>query len=65
MRMAHRALVTGATGLLGRQVFRAFDDAGWETTGTGFSRANPPKIRKLDVQNEQDVQQLFDEVKYV
>lgn len=63
--MAHRALVTGATGLLGRQVLKAFDDAGWDTTGTGFSRAKPPKIRKLDIQNEEEVRNLFDEVKYV
>lgn len=56
------ALVTGATGLLGRQVYKAFIDAGWQTTGTGFSRASGA-IRKLDIQNEEAVRQLFDEVK--
>ncbi|EXJ92107.1 dTDP-4-dehydrorhamnose reductase [Capronia epimyces CBS 606.96] len=56
------ALVTGATGLLGRQVYKAFTDAGWQTTGTGFSRASGP-IRKLDIQDEEAVRQLVDEVK--
>ncbi|EXJ94013.1 hypothetical protein A1O1_02406 [Capronia coronata CBS 617.96] len=56
------ALVTGATGLLGRQVYKAFGDAGWQTTGTGFSRASG-EIRRLDIQDEEAVRQLFDEVK--
>ncbi|KAK5071723.1 hypothetical protein LTR64_004499 [Lithohypha guttulata] len=61
--MTRRALITGATGLLGRQVLKTFEDANWETIGTGFSRANPPKIRKLDIQNEDEVRALLDEVK--
>lgn len=61
--MPQRAVVTGATGLLGRQVLKAFDDAGWEAVGTGFSRAQPPKIRKVDIQHEDEVVQLLDEVK--
>ena len=62
--MSQTVLVTGATGLLGRQIFKAFDDAGWKTTGTGFSRA-APHIRKLDLQEEEQVVKLLDEVKYV
>lgn len=61
--MPQNAVVTGATGLLGRQVLKAFDDAGWEATGAGFSRANPPKIRKVDIQNNDEVVQLLDELK--
>lgn len=61
--MSQKALITGATGLLGRQVLKAFDDAGWEAVGTGFSRANPPKIRKVDIQNNDEVAQLLDEVR--
>ena len=61
--MTQRALVTGATGLLGRQVLKAFDDAGWEATGTGFSRGSPPQIRKVDIRNEDEVLKLLDEFK--
>jgi S-adenosylmethionine synthetase len=61
--MSQRALVTGATGLLGREVVKAFDRAGWEVVGTGFSRASPPKVIKLDIQDEREVQRVLDEVK--
>ena len=61
--MLRSAVVTGATGLLGRQVLKTFDAAGWETTGTGFSRGNPPQIRKVDIQDETQVVQLLDAVK--
>lgn len=57
------ALITGATGLLGRQVFKAFSDAGWQTTGVGFSRASSP-IRKVDITHADAVSALFDEIKY-
>ncbi|EHY54193.1 hypothetical protein HRR83_008233 [Exophiala dermatitidis] len=56
------ALVTGASGFLGRQVYKAFTDAGWQTTGTGFSRA-AGSIRKVDIQDADAVERLFDEVK--
>ena len=58
------ALVTGATGFLGRQVFQAFKSAGWSTTGTGFSRADPPSILRADLSDEQAVQSLLEQVKY-
>ncbi|KAF3273290.1 hypothetical protein TWF970_009207 [Orbilia oligospora] len=58
-----KVLVTGATGLLGRQVVRAFDEAGWDVIGTGFSRANPPRILKLDITNQEDVEKVLDDVK--
>ena len=61
--MSRRALVTGATGLLGREVVKAFDRAGWEVVGAGFSRASPPKVIKLDIQDEGEVQRALDEVK--
>lgn len=62
--MARIAVVTGATGLLGRQLLLAFQNAGWEATGTGFSRAND-SIRKLDIVDAAAVSALLDEVKYV
>ena len=58
-----KALITGATGLLGRQVLKAFQDAGCECVGTGFSRASPPTIRKIDIQNADDVAKLLEDVK--
>ncbi|KAK7888467.1 hypothetical protein LTR67_008813 [Exophiala xenobiotica] len=56
------ALITGATGLLGRQVFKAFTDAGWQTAGVGFSRASST-IRKVDITDADAVTALLDEVK--
>ncbi|KAK6498752.1 hypothetical protein TWF481_011326 [Arthrobotrys musiformis] len=61
--MARKVLVTGATGLLGRQVVRAFDEAGWEVIGTGFSRADPPRILKVDITKLEDVEEVLDDVK--
>lgn len=58
------ALITGATGLLGRQIVKAFERAGWNTVGTGFSRAKPPAIRKVDLCNEHEIVELLDDVKY-
>jgi S-adenosylmethionine synthetase len=63
VRMPRRALITGATGLLGRAVVKAFKNADWEVTGTGFSRASPPEILKLDILNEAGVGRVLDEVK--
>ncbi|MCJ1473537.1 hypothetical protein MMC13_002188 [Lambiella insularis] len=60
--MARTAVVTGATGLLGSQVLLAFERAGWEVIGTGFSRASN-KIRKLDIIDASAVSALLDEVK--
>lgn len=57
------ALVTGATGLLGRQVKKAFDFGEWATTGTGFSRAEA-QIRKVDLGNDADVSKTIEQVKY-
>lgn len=62
--MAKTALVTGATGLLGRQVIRAFDNAGWTVVGTGFSRATPPSILKLDLEDQDAIENTLDEIKY-
>lgn len=61
--MAQRTLVTGATGLLGRQVLKAFDDAGWESFGTGFRRGDLPKIHRVDIQNEDEVIKVLNDVK--
>lgn len=49
--------------MLGRAVVKAFKSAGWEVTGTGFSRASPPDSIKLDVLDEAEVARILDEVK--
>lgn len=59
------ALVTGSTGLLGRQVLVAFRRASWDAVGTGFSRAKPPAVHKLDLADSAAISSLLDEIKYV
>jgi len=61
--MPKRVLVTGATGLLGRQVVKAFEREGWTVTGTGYTRAKPPSILKLDLGSEAEIIKVLDEVK--
>jgi S-adenosylmethionine synthetase len=61
--MTKTAIVTGATGLLGRQVLQAFQENGWKAVGTGFSRSGP-SIRKLDLTDSSATAALLDEVKY-
>lgn len=61
--MTQTALITGATGLLGRQVQKAFERASWRVVGTGFSRAKPPDILKVNIQDTSEVEKALDEVK--
>ena len=61
--MTRKSLVTGATGLLGRQVILEFERAGWEVVGTGFTRSTST-IRKLDIVDSSAVAALLDEEKY-
>jgi S-adenosylmethionine synthetase len=62
--MAKKVLVTGATGLLGRQVVKAFQRTSWDAIGTGFTRASPPSILKLDLGSEADVAGVLEHIKY-
>ncbi|KUJ17736.1 putative methionine adenosyltransferase 2 subunit beta [Mollisia scopiformis] len=61
--MPRTALVTGATGLLGRQVIIAFQRAGYDVVGTGFSRAKPPSMLKLDLNSSSSIASVLDETK--
>ena len=61
--MANVAVVTGATSLLGRQVTSAFQSAGWQVVGTGFTRAELPAMRKLNLEDQPAVVSMLDEVK--
>ncbi|MCJ1314326.1 hypothetical protein MMC25_008007 [Agyrium rufum] len=54
------ALMTGATGFLGRQVVKAFEKAGYDVQGTGFSRAQAPLL-KLDLTNDAATLKVLDE----
>lgn len=58
-----RVLVTGASGLLGRQVVRAFDLDGWTVTGTAFSRADGKTLRKVDLEDGAAVAAVLDDVR--
>jgi len=53
------------TGLLGREVVKAFEGAGCKTIGTGLTRCNPPSTVKLDLLDTDGVVRVLDEVMYV
>ncbi|EON63055.1 hypothetical protein W97_02282 [Coniosporium apollinis CBS 100218] len=61
--MTRTALITGGTGLLGREVVKEFNEAGWKAIGTGVTRAKPPSIVKLDLLEEGGIERVLDEVK--
>lgn len=56
-------LVTGATGLLGREVSASFGLRGWNVKGTGYSRADGISTLKVDLSNESEVASLLEETK--
>ena len=62
--MTQTAIVTGASGFLGRQVLQKFKSAGWNAVGTAFSRADPPLLLKVDLSKQAAVESLLDQVKY-
>ena len=61
--MPKTALVTGATGLLGRSVLQAFQRADWQVFGTGLTRADQSLIRRVDLFDQAAVEAALDEVK--
>lgn len=58
-------LVTGATGLLGRQVIEAFRLKQWTVKGTGYSRADGVDILKVDLGSEGEVSKVIEDTKSV
>lgn len=63
MSQQQKALVTGATGLLGRQVVKAFERANWSVKGTGYSRADGVSVLKVNLESASDVEKALDQVK--
>jgi dTDP-4-dehydrorhamnose reductase len=61
--MPGTVLVTGATGLLGRQIKAAFELENWTVKGTGYSRADGVDILKVDLSKEAEVEKVLSEVK--
>lgn len=57
------ALVTGATGLLGRQVVKAFAKHDWTVKGTGFSRADGSSILKVDLSSAAEIEKALEDVR--
>eukprot|EP00794_Sanderia_malayensis_P007281 gene7281-8092_t len=55
--MKKRAIITGASGLLGRAIIKHFQANGdWEVLGLAYSRAeNNSNLKKVDLRNEQEV----------
>lgn len=62
-----RALITGATGLLGREITSTFRDSGWYVKGTAYARADGIDLAKLDLQSEDTtkLETLLDEIRCV
>lgn len=61
------ALVTGATGLLGREITAAFRQSPkWNVKGTGYSRADGVDILKVNLENEDlnELNTVLDETQY-
>ncbi|KAJ5621052.1 NAD dependent epimerase/dehydratase family protein [Penicillium lagena] len=61
--MTSIVLITGASGLLGRQVFNVFQRSGVLVVGQGFSRATPPTILKANLEQTDEIKRILDEVK--
>ena len=53
-------LITGASGLLGRQLVKTFEDDGWLVIGTAFSRCGDG-LYKVDLRNSDEVMKFVSE----
>ncbi|KAF1954143.1 NAD(P)-binding protein [Byssothecium circinans] len=61
--MGKTVLVTGASGLLGKQVRNTFEIDSWKAIGTGLNRIDPPEIIKLNILDTKEAERVLDEVK--
>lgn len=55
---SQRVLVTGATGLLGRAVYKEFHNNDWDTLGCGYTRARP-RFLSCNLLDEEDVREVI------
>ncbi|CAF1311664.1 unnamed protein product [Adineta ricciae] len=55
-------LITGASGVLGRQVTNRFLDAGWNVTGLAYSRANKNHLIRCDLTNFEETNKVIHDV---
>ncbi|XP_060065836.1 methionine adenosyltransferase 2 subunit beta-like [Ylistrum balloti] len=61
--MAKKVLITGASGLLGRALYKEFlKDTTWEVLGLAFSRAHGD-LRKVDITSSEELTKVFDDFK--
>jgi len=56
-------LITGASGVLGRQVTNRFMDAGWNVTGLAYNRANKNHLIRCDLTNFDETNAIIRDVK--
>uniref|UniRef100_A0A8C9EW77 Methionine adenosyltransferase 2 subunit beta n=1 Tax=Pavo cristatus TaxID=9049 RepID=A0A8C9EW77_PAVCR len=55
---SRRVLITGATGLLGRAVFKEFNENNWNAVGCGYRRAQP-KFEQVNLLNSVAVHDII------
>ena len=56
--MAKKVLITGASGLLGREVLRCFEAANWQVLGLAYSRATG-NLQKVDLTDASQVEAIM------
>ncbi|OLL22889.1 Methionine adenosyltransferase 2 subunit beta [Neolecta irregularis DAH-3] len=62
--MPSNVVITGASGLLGRAVFKAFKDSPhWNPYGIAYSRPSPPDIQKVDITDHVELASYISHVK--
>ena len=55
-----KVIITGASGLLGREIYRVLKSEGWDVLGLSFSRARG-ELRSVDLRKREEVEQVFNE----
>jgi S-adenosylmethionine synthetase len=60
--MSQSVLITGASGLLGRQVQREFLLDGWKSVGTGLNRVTAKDVIKLDIRDREEIEKALDDI---
>ena len=58
--MSKKVLITGASGLLGRELCKKFREAGWECLGLAFSRLRSGLV-KVDLCRKEQVEKVLDD----